>query len=65
MEQYDHYAILVHIFMADPAEKISIAIMGCQLMRRLSDNYPTIGMYNLQNFCFSGVTIWTMKSRVA
>jgi len=39
-----------HIFQADSAEKFSIAIMRCQLMKRQSDNYPTICMYMLQNF---------------
>jgi len=48
------------LFMADSGQKISIAIMRCQLMRRLSDNYPTIGIYKRQNFCFSVVTVRTM-----
>jgi len=44
------------IFLGDPAEKFSIAIMGCQLMKRLSDNYPAKCMYKRQNFLFSGVS---------
>ena len=42
----------------------SIAIMRCQLMRRLSDNYPTKCMYNRQNFCFSGVMVRNVQAGV-
>jgi hypothetical protein len=51
--------------MPDPALKISIAIMGCQLMRRLSGNYPTKDIDNRQKLSFSVVIIRRFTGGVA
>jgi len=37
----DHQSLFPNFFGGDPADIFSIAIVRCQLMKRLSDNYPT------------------------